>query len=113
MPVIDRYYRLSVKDTWGITPSQYVMHGLAVNYKTIKIMENIITYAKKNNRKLHVVITGRGGKADSFNMTANELEKSVQRHCLWYNTMETSKTWDDFSMQINLLNGIKFDIMLY
>lgn len=76
-------------------------------------MENIVTYAKKNKKMLHVVISGRGDQPDAFNMTASELEKSIQRHCLWYNTMQSSSTWDDFSMQIHLLNGIKFDIMLY
>ena len=75
-------------------------------------METILTYARKNKKMLHVVITGRG-KPTAFNMTALDLDNSIKRHCLWYNTMESSKTYDDFSMQINLLNGIRYDIMLY
>ena len=74
---------------------------------------DLIQYAKRNNKLLHVTITGRGDKADSFNMTVDELMKSIRRHCVYYSTMESSKTYDDFSMQINLLNGIRFDIMLY
>lgn len=75
--------------------------------------DNIVTYARRNNKRLHVTITGRGSEANSFNMTAQELDKSIRRHCMWYNTMKSSETYDDFSMQINLLNGIKFEIMLY
>lgn len=75
--------------------------------------ENILTYARRHNKKLHVVITGRDKESAVFNMTAKELDKSIQRHCLWYDTMKSSESFNEFSMQINLLNGIRFDIMLW
>lgn len=70
-----------------------------------------ITYAKKNNRKLNVVINDGDGER-CFHYTADQLNQSVKRYCAWYNTSVSRETNGEYDTTISLQNGIEFKITL-
>lgn len=70
-----------------------------------------ITYAKKNNRKLNVVIKDHGEER-YFHYTTDQLNQSVKRYCAWYNTSVSGKTNGEYNTIISLRNGVEFTITL-